>query len=128
MYHGDANAVSSLSWEQIAAATTSDPTMKLLVEAIECGFPDKYRTSDQRVSLYWQYRESLHVSEGVVMYRDRAVIPESLRSIVLKFLHSAHQGVTLMQSRAKSIVFWPGMTREIQLVRNNCHTCNKNAP
>ena len=126
--HKDANTITSLSWEQIATATTSDPTMKLLVEAIECGFPDEYRTSDPGVSKYWQYRESLHVSEGVVMYRDRAVIPKSLRAIVLKFLHSAHQGVTSMQSRAKSIVFWPGMTQEIQFMRNNCHTCNKNAP
>ena len=33
-----------------------------------------------------------------------------------------------MQSRAQSIVFWPGMTRDIQETRDRCRQCNRNAP
>ena len=56
--------------------------------------------------------------------------PEILvhRSDVLQILHSAHQGISAMESRARSIVFWPGMTCDIQSTRDTCQACNKNAP
>ena len=75
-----------------------------------------------------RYRDSLYISDGVVLYQDRAVIPSSLRRTILEGLHSAHQGVSSMQSRAQSIVFWPGMTLDIQETRSKCRECNRNAP
>ena len=48
--------------------------------------------------------------------------------MILDNLHAAHQGVSSMQLRAQAIVFWPGMTLEIQEVRARCRECNRNAP
>ena len=62
------------------------------------------------------------------MYNDRAVVPSSLRRLVLQNLHSAHQGVAGMLSRAQTIVFWPGITRDVQCLRDSCQSCNTNAP
>ena len=59
---------------------------------------------------------------------DRAVIPQSLRPIVLKTLHSAHQGVLGMGTRARSVLFWPGMSKDIERTRENCIDCHRNAP
>ena len=33
-----------------------------------------------------------------------------------------------MQSRAQAIVFWPGMSLDIQNIRMKCRECNRNAP
>ena len=124
----EAKNLTSLSWELLATATADDPTMCLLLEAINKGFPDAYRSSNTKISRYWIYRDALYVSDGVIMYRDRVVVPTSLRTTVLQILHSAHQGVSSMESRARSIVFWPGMTEEISSVRNNCSSCIRTAP
>lgn len=62
------------------------------------------------------------------MYQDRVVVPQAIRSVVLENLHSAHQGVASMELRARSLVFWSGMSRDIQDLRDRCSTCNKNAP
>ena len=59
---------------------------------------------------------------------SRIVIPPSLRKEVLRVLHSAHQGVTAMNERAKAIVYWPGITNDIQGTRENCNSCNLIAP
>lgn len=75
-----------------------------------------------------RYKDSLYVQDGVVMYRDRVVIPKSLRKAVLTTLHSAHQGVASMQLRAQTIMFWPGMSLDTAAKRNNCRECNRNAP
>lgn len=53
----------------------------------------------------------------------RVVVPQALRSEVLRALHAAHQGTSRMYSRAVSVVFWPGITRDIESTRAKYHTC-----
>ena len=74
------------------------------------------------------YRDNLTVVDGVAMYRDRPVIPPTLRPEVLATLHSGHQGVTSMVSRASGSVWWPGINEDIKVVRSGCRTCDANTP
>ena len=120
--------ITALTWERIASETATDPVTRQLMDAIYTGFGDAHRTANDGLAAFWQYRESLHVLDGVILFSDRVVIPSSLRGEVLQTLHSAHQGVTSMESRARAIVFWPGMTKDIQSARERCTACNRNAP
>ena len=63
-----------------------------------------------------------------VPFKDRIVVPPSLRENVLTSLHSAHQGISRMNARAESCVYWPGITKAITKLRENCKDCNRNAP
>ena len=101
--------------------------MHKLLSAITDGFPDKYRANNDAIAAFWIYRESLCISDGVIIYQHRVVIPQSLRNTVLSILHSAHQGISGMESRARAIVFWPGMTEDIKLAREQCRACNNKA-
>ena len=56
------------------------------------------------------------------------MIPRSLRQEVLQSLHSAHQGVSAMNKRAKVEIYWPNITNDIQNIRDSCHDCNRTAP
>ena len=102
--------------------------MHRLLSAILDGFTDKYPANNDAISAFWIYRHSLYVSDGVIIYQDRVFVPPALQNTVLQILHSAHQGVSAMQSRARAIVFWPGMTEDIKLTREKCRSCNKSAP
>ena len=51
-----------------------------------------------------------------------------MRNNVLQILHAAHQGVSAMESRARAIVFWPGLTEDIRATRDSCSACNRSAP
>ena len=70
----------------------------------------------------------IHTLDCVVLYNDRIVIPPSLRSEVLRSLHSAHQGTSSMTSRAEASVYWPGITSDIHNMRARCSQCNRMAP
>uniref|UniRef100_A0A1A8A0J0 Gypsy retrotransposon integrase-like protein 1 n=1 Tax=Nothobranchius furzeri TaxID=105023 RepID=A0A1A8A0J0_NOTFU len=72
--------------------------------------------------------ESVYAQDGVLLYCDRVVVPTSLRRAVLQHLHAAHQGKSAMERRVCSIVYWPGMSNDIQLTRERCADCNRNAP
>ena len=119
--------ITAISWERIAAETQKDSTLSALLNILQSP-KDEEQEVKPELSEYAEYLDSLYVSGDVILYRDRAVIPSSLRKHVVDSLHAAHQGVSTMEQRAQSIVFWPGMTRDIQQVRAKCMDCNVNAP
>ena len=51
-----------------------------------------------------------------------------MRNEVLDSLHSAHQGVTSMNARAQTSVFWPKITIDIENKRKSCFECNRISP
>ena len=120
----EVTGITSISWDDIVIETEKDPTLSELITAIDEGFNGKYKFCNP----YLRYKDSLYVQDGAIMFNDRVVVPESLRGGVLQSLHSAHQGVSTMLTRAQSIVFWPGMSKDVNDIRAQCHPCNRNAP
>ena len=121
---GEIESTIALSWDRLVKETKDDVTLRNLVQAIK----EEFRFNHPSISSYMRFRNSLYNGDGVVMYKDRVVVPTSLRKAVLDNLHSAHQGVSAMESRAQAIVFWPGITCDIQRTRDECYECNRNAP
>eukprot|EP00111_Clytia_hemisphaerica_P012078 TCONS_00035495-protein len=115
----------SLSWEKLSKATQLEMTS--LLQCVRSGFLQDH-ANNQSVKPYWQFREALYELDGVILYNDRVVVPPSMRQHVLQVLHSAHQGVSSMEARAREIVFWPGYTKDITDTGNSCTDCIKTAP
>ena len=120
----EAENLSTISWDLMSEKTSSDPILSELMSAIST----KFKTHSSKISPYLRYKDSLYIQNGVIMMNDRVIIPSVLRQSILQTLHSAHQGVAAMGLRARSIVFWPGITEDIEKVRANCRDCNRNAP
>ncbi|XP_021351985.1 uncharacterized protein K02A2.6-like [Mizuhopecten yessoensis] len=118
----------SVIWESISTTTTSDDNMQALIALIEAGIPGTRHELPRPLQEYFPFRDDLHTVDGVVLYKDRIVIPPSLREETLASLHSAHQGVTSMTSRADASIFWPGITPAIASLRATCNHCNRIAP
>ena len=116
--------ISSVSWDMIARETENDRVLSEVMKAISEEFKGTYPLSSE----YMRYKNSLYTQDGAVIYQDRVVVPKKLRKVVLDTLHAAHQGTSSMQLRAQSIVFWPGMSRDIAQKRATCDDCNRNAP
>ena len=124
----DNTIIESVSWDDIRSATSSVLSMVRLLNEIEDGFPGPKSDLPAELRPYYQYRDKLTTFDGVILYNDRIVIPPPLRRRVLESLHSAHQGVSQMCSRAESSFFWPGMTPAISEMRDRCAQCNRMAP
>lgn len=120
----DLESISTISWPLLARETQQDPILSDLMCAIGSGSMQDQPSCKE----YARYKDSLYSTDGVILYKDRVVVPSSLRQPILEGLHSAHQGVSAMELRAQSIVFWPGITNDIQKIRSKCRDCNRNAP
>ena len=118
----------AVTWDVVKSMSENDPSIRLLASCVTAGFPSKKSEMPSEIAEYWDHRHGLNVVDSVVLYNDRIVIPVALRERVLDNLHSAHQGVTSMSSRALATVFWPGITASIEMARSGCRTCHRNAP
>ena len=85
-------------------------------------------TRNESFEYFYLYRKDLHYTDGVVLYNDRIVVPPSLRDQILESLDAAHQCTGMMHSGARSSIFWPGISKAIQQQRDQCNSCNRNAP
>ena len=120
--------IKAVTWDVVKKVTSADDASVMLKEIILTGFPTSRNDLDTSLQPYWEHRANLWTLDNVIMMKDRIVIPLPLRNEVLQTLHAAHQGTTSMNERAKSVVFWPGISVDIQKVRAECNSCNKNAP
>ena len=124
----NASPITSVTWDLVRTATASDETLNSLLEIIEVGFPNLSSDLPGYLQSYFSIRDNLSTVDGVILYKDRVLIPPSLRPNVLSTLHAAHQGTSTMLARAESSVFWPGITCDIQQTRSRCNQCHQNAP
>ena len=118
----------AVTWERVQTASRRDEVLKRLVHYILEGFPATKSELPDMIKPFWDAREHLSIAEDVVLYKNRIVIPTSLRDRIIDNLHSAHQGTSGMLSRAQESVYWPGYTKDIEQARLVCRTCHRNAP
>ena len=107
---------------------TADIQFQQLIELIEEGFPPQQAKMPSNIRQFYIHRLHLYTVDGVVIFKDRVVIPPALRDDCLQFLHSAHQGTTMMQAKADGSIFWPGIVADISNHRSSCTMCNVMSP
>jgi len=109
-------------------SVTSDAIYQSLLQTIQLGFPKHRNDLAANLRPFWEVRHRLSSWDGIVLLDKRIVIPTKLRPTVLQALHSAHQGYTGMQARANECIYWPGLTRDIHTLRDNCQNCTYHSP
>ena len=68
------------------------------------------------------------VVQGVILWKGRVLVPKVLQGSVLSALHPAHQGSTSMSLSVSQMVWWPGIAKDIKLMRELCSKCVRNTP
>ena len=117
--------VGGISWQQVKEATETDAVLQEAIKAAQEGFRGKCPKPE--LEPFWRTKAAIGVEDGVLTRAGRPVLPTELRSKFLKTLHSTHQGVNRMKSRAREETWWPGMAEEIKGLTAACETCQLHA-
>ncbi|XP_065077663.1 uncharacterized protein K02A2.6-like [Ochlerotatus camptorhynchus] len=113
--------------DQIVAETESSEVLQKLIRCLLEGWPEELAHVDGDLQPYWNFRDELSTYEGVIFKGDCILVPESLRKKVLSLTHAGHFGIQSCIKRAKQLVFWPGMGRDIQRYVDECSVCQKHS-
>jgi len=103
-----------ISDPKLELACASNPTMVNLQSTITSGWPEN-RSEVSRP--YWNFRDELSTAKEIILKGEKVAIPHSLRKEMLDKIHTAHLGIVKSKKRAKDVLFWPGMSRDIKIAR-----------
>ena len=108
---------------EIKSGQADDSSCSKVIEYIQHGWPSYLSSLDTNIKPYWNAQSDLTLINDILMYKDRLVIPLTLRADILSRLHCGHQGVTKCRERARQSVWWPGLSSEIADMVKSCKTC-----
>ncbi|KAF4514255.1 UNVERIFIED_CONTAM: hypothetical protein B566_EDAN019553 [Ephemera danica] len=113
----------------ILEATSKDKALQTLVLWIQKGFPLRKGKWSEELTFFWTYRSDLSEQDGLILFRNRIIVPAyptQLRESILKSLHEGHQSLTTMRARARVAVYWPGLSSQLTTFIDQCETCCRN--
>ena len=111
--------------KDVRSATLEDPTHQQLTETVMAGWPRYRKDCNPLISQYWPLRDEIHVIDGIVLMGERIIIPISMRQEMLEKLHESHLGMDKCRARARAVMYWPAMSRDINELVAKCSTCMK---
>ncbi|XP_017892179.1 uncharacterized protein K02A2.6-like [Ceratina calcarata] len=114
--------------EKFQVATESDEILKKVKGFCVKGWPKVSKTERSELLVYSNLRHDLVALENVILYKDRLVVPVSLREEMLKIGHESHNGSNRMLSRMQEALYWPCMKNDIEQYTKKCEICNKFSP
>ena len=120
----DSLPVSDVKLMEIKEAQDEDPVCRQIKNYCMEGWPDKFHLNDA-LKPYWSVRGELTVVYGILLKSSRIVVPSAMKLQVLDKIHEGHQGIVKCRERAKTSVWWPGLSREIHDMVENCKVCAK---
>ena len=119
-----------LSISEFCLVSETDCEMQELKTAITSGW-----SKNESLIAYNTVKNQLSVDDnGLVMFRDRIVVPKSLRAQIIRQAHEGHVGAEKIKISLRSRFFWPKMSTEIDDHVRTCEACvinqvpNRHAP
>lgn len=109
--------------EKIKFEQNNDSVCQTLREFIRDGWPKNKNKVSQDLKPYFQYRFEISECDGYLLRGNRLIIPNSLQEKCLSFIHQGHLGIVKCRARARSAVWWLGLSTEIENLVRNCPEC-----
>ena len=69
---------------------------------IQKGWPESQSELPDDIKLYFSYRITLHIVDGIVTVDGRIMVPNDLRSQFLKKIHEPHLSIVKLKHLAKN--------------------------
>ena len=107
----------------IKKKTEEDGTLTELMTTVKNGWPSKQTLLPVLNRIGTIAMKSLTT---VVLFKgEKVIIPTSMRPEMLKNIHISHLGIEKCKLRARDILYWPGMTAQIEDVVLNSTICSQ---
>ena len=114
--------------EEFQDSTYRDITLQELAKTVHKGWPREQKDCPEILHPHWTYRECISLENGLLLKDNRLIVPKVEREQILELLNYGHYRIKCTQDRAKELVFWPGITKDIESKVKDCMVYQENAP
>lgn len=117
------NPISRNILQDIKQETANDAILCEAIRLVKCGWPENKNQLRKPLQEYCKLRSEFTCVDNLLLMNERIVIPEVLQPEILRYLHVSHFGIEKTKARARTVVYWIGMNRDITDMIAKCHTC-----
>lgn len=110
-----------LTFETIAKYSKKDVVLSKIIDLTMIGWPNS--VEDLNFKPYFNRRLELTVESGCLIWGNCVVIPLCLREQILEMLHENHLGIVRSKMLARSSIWWPNISQDIETFIGKCATC-----
>lgn len=118
-------ALPSLALKSIKEEVEKDTIFQRLKTYVRVGWPDNRQRVDAELRQFYSMRDEIVEVDGLLFKNKRVLIPRSLRSQMLQYVHEGHMGIQGSQAMARGSIYWPNINNDIYNMVSNCDTCLK---
>jgi hypothetical protein len=112
--------------DEIKQSTRRDPVLSKVFEYTLSGWPRFLPDqASNPMTPYFVRKHELSIEDDCILWGRRVIIPDDLQDRVLAELHECHPGITRMKALARSYVWWPGQTADIEDAVKSCADCTE---
>ena len=105
-------------------ATLQDETSQIVKRYIQKGWPAR-RGLPLGLLQYYDKRSDIYVEDDLLFFGKKLIVPKQERPFALQRLHMGHQGIEKTKALARGIVYWPGISDDIENTVKMCNVCQK---
>ena len=99
--------------------------MRKFKDLIVIGWPKSRKSVPPEVQNLWNIRDELHVAEDIIFVGEKVLIPAKLRQQMLRLVHESHMGAEKFKARARTVMYWAGMSKDIEDEVSKSSVCMK---
>ena len=114
--------------QRIRDETRKDSQLTALLRILQTNWPLTKSALTIEVKPFWDGRHLFSQIDGLILRGNQLVIPRSLRAEMMKRAHEGHFGMVKTKSRAREVIWWPGMNNQLEQMIINCDICKEKNP
>ncbi|UYV63661.1 hypothetical protein LAZ67_2005217, partial [Cordylochernes scorpioides] len=116
------------SFQDVAVETRRDKLLSIVLRNVrENNWQIPKVSQENPLCSYYRIKDELSCEFGCLQWRERVVIPQKLRSLILNDLHEMHLGMVKMKMIARRYFWWPGIDKNIEELARDCRVCQESA-
>lgn len=97
--------------------------LQLVLTLLKEGWPNEKKKVPNEIRVYHTVADELFEKDGLLFKNDKLIVPKALRKEMINRLHYGHLGIEKTKNKARELLYWPGMSKEIEDAVQNCSTC-----
>ena len=116
-------SVSEERYEEFQKETKVDPELQAVLTMVRNGWPDTKQQVPLEARPYWTFLDEVATTDRLLFKGTRLIAPKVMRPEMLRQIHKSHLGIAKCRRRAKEVLFWPGMSLDVEQMVTNCSVC-----
>jgi len=110
--------------QEFRVETEKDPKLSQLKLYVMNGFPSNNASLSSSLKQFRKIASEIYEMDGLLFVHGKIILPSSMRQIMQSIVHKGHLGIEKCKALARKSMYWPGMSRDVEMTVSKCTVCN----